>query len=185
MHTTQHSTIHRRGPAPVSHNQGIECTHDDILDAIAQIAAKQHTCFVMIATVAVSLGLNDDDRAWLLSAIHEMDLQSRICLNALERPQNLALYQAAWYVQNASGIPCHEVCVAPDSHRLKPLLQQHAPELPIYRPAQDSSSHNPLMQKHRVSALVAGAAATLFGTGSRPHTQFRVLHVEQNDGRAA
>ncbi len=186
MHPTQHNTIHRRASAPVvSHSIGIECTHEDILATIAQIAAQQSTCFVMIATVAVSLGLNEEDRTWLLAALREMDQQGRVCLNALEKPQNLALYQAHWFVRNASGIPCHEVCIAPDSHRLKPLLKNNAPPLPLFAKAQDSSTDNPRMQQRRISDLVAGAAATLFGSGSRPHTQLRVLHVEHTNGRAA
>ena len=175
MHPTQHSTIQRRSRAFVSQPHGVECTHEDILEHITIIASRQQTCFVMIATLSVSLGLNADDRPWLLDAIHQLDNQDRVMLSALEYPQRLAEDQAPWYVRNGSGIPCHEVCVAPDSHRLKPLLKQNAPELPVYRSAPDGSTHNPTMQKHRVSALVAGAAATLFGTGIRPHTQFRVL----------
>jgi hypothetical protein len=184
MHPTQHTTIQRRSRAFVSQPHGIECTHEDILEHIQIIASRQQTCFVMIATLSVSLGLNADDRTWLLDSLHLLDNQGRVMLSALERPQDLNLYQASWFVRNASGIPCHEVCVAPDSHRLKPLLQQNAPELPVYRSAQDSSTHNPMMQKHRVSALVAGAAATLFRTGNRAHTQFRVL-IPTSTGEAA
>ncbi|MCF7788638.1 MAG: hypothetical protein K9N47_21120 [Prosthecobacter sp.] len=180
MHPTQHSTIRRRASAPVvSHTIGIECTHEDILATIAQIAAQQSTCFVMIATVAVSLGLTDDDRPWLLTALHELDLQGRICLNALEKPQNLVMCQLHWFVRNTSGVPCHEVCIAPDSHRLKPLLQHHAPALPVYPRAREVVTSNPVLRSRRMSQLVEESARTLFGKGSRPQTLLRVLHVEQ------
>ncbi|MFZ2279286.1 MAG: hypothetical protein WAW39_15950 [Prosthecobacter sp.] len=169
MHPTQHSTIHRRGlmtrsPAPTS----IECTHEDILDAIAQIAAKQQTQFVMTATLALSLGLNAEDYEWLKQALHQLDEQQRVMLNCVEYPQKLPEFIKAWFVQNASGIPCHEVCIAPDSRRLKPLLKQHNPELPVYRRAADSSTDNPTVQKRRISDLVKGAADTLFGNGHAP-----------------
>jgi hypothetical protein len=183
MNPTQHPTILRRSHARSPHMQGIEITHDDVLAAIAQIAQGQQTHYVMIALLSVTLGIGADDRAWLLHAIHELDLAGRVMLSPVEKLQSLALYQACWFVSNASGIPCHEVCLAPDSQRLKPLLQQHAPTLPLFARATDGSTHNPTMQRCRVSALVESAAKTLFGCGHSPHTQVRVL--ETSTGRAA
>lgn len=190
MHTTQHSTIHRRATMPVvSHAIGIEVTDQDILNAIAQIAKEQSTGFVMIAKLAFALGFNADDRDWLIGTLKVLDTEGHILLSPVERPQNLPVYQACWYVRNGSGIPCHEVAVnsAPDpSRRIAPLLSRTAPAHPVWRQAEDSSTHNPRMQQRRISELVESAAETLFGNGSHPHTRVRVCHVEQNStGRAA
>lgn len=60
----------------------------------------------------------------------------------------------------------------------------HTP--PPFPRAADQSTFNPTVQQRRISALVSGAARTLFSLGDKPHTQFRVCHVEQtNGGRAA
>lgn len=193
MHTTHPSTIHRRGPANVSHTIGIEVTDQDILEAIRNLAAQQSTCFVSIAKLAVALGFNTaEDRDWLIGTLKVLDTEGSILLSAVEQPQLLALYQACWYVRNASGIPCHEVAVnlsaRKPSDRIAPLLRKTAPQTPLFLPAADSSSDNPMMQKRRISDLVRGAAATLFSFGNMPHARFEVLHVEQDQpstGRAA
>lgn len=186
MQPTQHSTHPRRAPqASVFHDHGVEITRDDVIDAITQIAAKQSTQFVSIALLAVTLGLMEEDIPWMQAALHELDEQRRVLLSCVEYPQRLASFIAPWFVNNASGIPCHEICVAPDSRRLKPLLKQHAPELPLYPRSADTSTHNPTMQQRRVSALVEAAANTLIQCGSRPHMQVRVLHVAPSTGRAA
>lgn len=189
MHPAQHTTIHRRSHAPVvSHSIGIECTHDDILDAIRQIASTQSSTFVMLSSVAFSLGLNERDFSWFQAAVKDLDEQGRICLSTLELPQKLPHFQAVWQVRNSSGVPCHEACIAPDSHRVAPLMREHAADSPAYPRAADGSTLNPTMQQRRISALVGGAAAVLYSMGSRPQTQFHVCHVEQPDtstGRAA
>ena len=171
----------------MSHTVGIEVTDQDILDAIAQIAATQSTCFVMIAKLAVTLGFNADDRDWLIGTLKVLDTEGRIRLARVENPQHLALYQACWYVRNASGVPCHEVALAapqPPSRRIAPLLSRQSPSLPVQAP--DTSTHNPTVQRHRISSLVRDAADQLFGLGSKSHTRLRVLHVEQTSaGEAA
>ena len=184
---THPSTIHRRGSAPVSHTHGIEVTDQDILDTIAQITGKQTHGRVSIATLAISLGFNADDRDWLIGTLKVLETEGSIMLSSVPHPEHLALYQAHWYVRNATGKPCHEVALAlQPSQRLAPLLSRQSPELPLYRPEADSSTDNPTMQKRRISDLVKGAADTFFGKGSRPHTQYRVLHVEHNQpGEAA
>jgi hypothetical protein len=177
-----HSKTHRRGPAPVSHAIGIEVTDQDILDAIAQIEAQQNTCYVMIAKLSVALGLTVDDRDWLIGTLKVLDTEGSIALSPVEQPQQLALYQACWYVRNASGIPCHEVALINTprpSSRIAPLLRRQAPELPVLA-AKDESTDNPMMQKRRISDLVKGAADVLFKCGGTPHARFRVLHVEQD-----
>lgn len=168
MHPTQHSTIHRRGSAPVvSHTIGIECTHEDILAAIRQISSRQSTCFVMIATVASALGLNDHDRSWLNAAITELEQQGLVCLNAVERPQQVTACLEPWNVRNASGIPCHEICIAPESHRIAPLLRDHAPALPLYPRAAATCTANPHMREQRITQLVRGAAEALQHMGRK------------------
>jgi len=128
-----HSTIHRRGLAPVSHAQGIEVTDQDILEAIAHLATQQTTCRVMIAKLAVSMGFNADDRDWLIGTLKVLETEGLIVLSRVPAPEQLALYQALWYVRNSSGICCHEVALTvPPSRRLAPLLRRHAPELPLF-----------------------------------------------------
>lgn len=183
-------TIHRRGPAPATFHTGtVSATADDVLEAIARIAAGQATGYVLIAHVRVQLGLTLDDLSWLQSTLKELDEQDQIRLGMYEKPQDLAAYIAPWCVRNASGIPCHEVCLnygAPPRYRIAPLLHRTAPELPVWKPAEDTSTHNPRMQQRRISALVEEAAETLFSKGTNPQTRVRVLHVEQNStGRAA
>lgn len=200
MHPTQHTTIprppSRRAEPRImrthrlitsgSASQGVPCTAEDILDTIRQISATQHTCFVNIYHLGIILGLTEDDRTWLIDAISKLDAASLVMLSPHERPQHLPPSQRDWCVRNASGVPCHEICVAPDSRRIKPVLQEHAPALPVIPKAQDESTHNPRVQQRRISELVARYAAALFSMGDRPHTCLRVLHGEQTStGRAA
>lgn len=189
MHPTPHTTIHRRAPAQgsTSHANGIEITDDDILDAIEQIASKQSTCYVRICTLAFSLGLEPgQDRDWLIGTLKVLDTAGTIVLSPLELPQQLPTYQACWYVRNALGVPCHEVAISSraerpvSTQRIAPLLRRKAPALPLFPEARDESTHNPHVQKNRISRLVESTAAALFSIGSRPHTRIRVLHVEQD-----
>jgi hypothetical protein len=103
--------------------KAIPCGDQDILDAIRELATRQSTCYVMIADLRVRLGLTEDDRDWLTRTIQRLDAEGRVMLSPVERPQQLALYQAPWYVRNASGVPCHEITVpaadlAPESTEL-------------------------------------------------------------------
>ncbi|WP_397384717.1 hypothetical protein [Prosthecobacter sp.] len=186
MHPTQHSTHTRRAPqASVFHDHGVEITRDDVIDAITQIAVKQSTQYVSIALLAVTLGLIEEDIPWMQQALHELDEQHRVLLSCVEYPQKLPSFIAPWFVRNASGIPCHEICVAPDSHRIKPLLEQHAPELPFYPRAREVITSNPVLRSRRMTLLVEDAANTLFGIGHKPHTLLRVLHVAQQSQLSA
>lgn len=186
MHPTQHST-HNRTPRVQQPSTArailttVILTQDDILNAITQIAAKQCTCFVSIYHLGLILGLTEEDCAWLCRELEILDSAQRVLLNALDRPQDLLSSMRPWAVRNASGIPCHEVCRAPDSHRLKPPLAHNATATP--RRAPDTSTLNPTVQQRRVSKLVEGAARVLISFGNRPQTQVRV--VEAFTGEAA
>lgn len=183
MHPTQHSTHHRRSSAPAHYHTGtISATADDVLEHIARIAARQATGFVLIAHIRVELGLTLDDLPWLQQTLKQLDAQDQIRLGTYEKPQDLAAYIAPWCVQNASGIPCHEVALnpeAPPRHRIAPLLRRTAPALPIYPRAREVGTSNPVLRNRLMSQLVEESAKTLFGKGSRPQTLLRVLHVEQ------
>ncbi len=66
----------------------------------------------------------------------------------------------------------------PDNETRSPLpFARNTP--PPFPQAVDQSTYNPTVQQRRISALVSGAARTLFGLGERPHTLFRVIHTEQ------
>jgi len=186
MHPTQHSTITLRRPEPrILHthrlitgaarsadtpgrSQPDARTPSAVLAAIAAIAATQSTRCVMISAVAVHLGLAPTEREWLLRTIRRLDEDGLILLSPVERPQNLALYQACWHVRNASGIPCHEVAVAERSADAP--VRSQPPHSPLPPPstwprAKDHSSRNPTMQQCRIASLLRDAAETLQAIG--------------------
>lgn len=190
MQTTQHSIHQRRSHAPAHyHTSTISATADDVLETIARIAARQATIYVLIAHIRVEMGLTLDDLPWLQQTIKQLDEQDQVRLSTYEKPQNLAAYIAPWCVRNASGIPCHEVCLnpeAPPRTRIAPLMKKHAPALPIFPRAREVGTSNPVLRNRRMSQLVEESANTLFGRGSRPQTLLRVLHMEQpSTGEAA
>jgi hypothetical protein len=197
MHPTQHSTHHRPRRAPraaqQTHTGTVACTADDVLEAIARQAAKQATAFVLIAHVRVDLGLTEADLPWLQQTLKQLDADDQIRLSPYEKPQDLALYIAPWSVRNASGIPCHEVCLnpeAPPRHRIAPLMRKSAPTLPLYPKAQERSTHNPVLRAVRQTQLVKAIADNLQNMGratARPPLNQRLakLFTVTQTGRAA
>lgn len=120
MHATTHPTITRRpargaGLPPAANDTSrslTTLTDDDIIDAIRQLALGVSTKFVMIAHVRVALGLRDDDGDWFKRRLKALDDAGLVMLSPIEKPQDLALYQAPWWVPNASGVHCHEITAA-------------------------------------------------------------------------
>lgn len=162
----------------------VTLSDDDILDAIRQIASRQNTQFVFIHHLACVLALStDEDREFLLKRIGFLDRAGAVMLSPIEQPQLLASFITVWHVRNESGVPCHEVCIAPDSHRIARILRSSKSEGGWPR-AIDESTFNPTVQQQRITHLVLGAAETLAGLGAKPQTRLRVLHVE-HEGRAA
>lgn len=199
MHPTQHSThTARRAPraAPQTHTGTISATADDVLEAIARLAANQATVFVLIAHVRVDLGLTEADLTWLQQTLKELDAQDQIRLSPYEKPQDLALYIAPWSVRNASGIPCHEVALnpeAPPRHRIAPLMRRSAAQAQLFPRAQDTSTLNPVLREKRLTRLVAGIANDLqslgrrhaHSLGSQSNPRLARLFTTTHTGRAA
>jgi len=190
MHPTQHSTITLRRPEPrILHTHRLitgaarsadapvrsQAAHDPrtpsaVLAAISAIAATQSTRCVMISAVAVHLGLAPTEREWLLRTIRRLDADGLVLLSPVERPQNLALYQACWHVRNASGIPCHEVAVAVAERSADAPVRNQPPHATLPPPAawpraKDGSTSNPTMQQCRIANLLRDAAETLQAIG--------------------
>jgi len=195
MHPTLHTTHTRRAPRAAQHHSGtVACTADDVLEAIARCAAKQAAAFVLIAHVRVDLGLTDTDLPWLQQTLKQLDDSGQICLGCYEKPQQLALYIAPWSVRNASGIPCHEVCLnpaAPPRKRIASLMRKHAQQS-LFPPAKERGlTLNPMLRSKLQTQLVEQTANTLQSMGranTRPPLNQRLaklFSMHTQTGRAA
>lgn len=160
MHPTQHSTINRKRRLPYIHaiaTRGVGLTVRDILNAVATLSEAQNTQFVRIAALAQRLNLTEDsEREWLIGMLVAMDLHGQVLLSPLEKPQDLSASEQAWHVRNASGIPCHELCLS-ESARLARMRCEPVP----YLRAPDGSTYNPSVQAKRIADLLRDAADNL------------------------
>jgi hypothetical protein len=127
MHPTQHSTIPTRRPRGAQHDTTV--ADNAIVGAVRALASTRSTGYIYIAELRPVLGLGNMDLDWLRDALKRLDEAGRICLSTVELMAKLPPATAAWYARNASGIPCHEVC-------LSEAEQQREAELPKMTPGE-------------------------------------------------
>lgn len=180
----QHTTTRRAPRAAQTHSCTITCTADDVIEAIRRISARQDSVFVFIAHLRVDLGLLEEDLPWLRQTLHELDNSGQICLGCYEKPQDLALYIASWFVPNALGVHCHEVCINPDAPprtRIASLMRKHKP----WPRSPELCLGNPAVREQRITQLVKTAAETLQSMGRTGTGNPRLAKLFTSTGRAA
>jgi hypothetical protein len=177
MHPTQHTTIPRRRwrAATPTDNNGVALTERDIIDRIRALAARQNTQYVSINNLRTSLGLSDDDdRSWLRLTLMKMDVEGRIALSPLEKPQDLDIVSAQWFAANAQGQRCHEVATMPQADSRITHHDSRTPRLNfaaaataglLELQARKRATHlhldTPTQQQQRIGDVLRAAAADL------------------------
>ncbi len=144
-------------------NNGAPITEDDILRSLAAIAKRQSTRFVTINNLRMNLGLTDEDRSWLRITLMKMDVEGRILLSCVERPQALSIPCAAWGIPNGAGVPCHELALPDASPRSDGILpsqpdSQPAPKIDFVRAFTDGLQHMHLRSRRGLAPLLSKAA---------------------------
>ena len=175
MHPTQHTTIPPRAPrgmtkpeCRITNAGGVALTERDLIDRIRALAAMQSTQYVNINTLRTNLGLSgDDERSWLKLTLMKLDVENRIVLSPLERPQDLPPHAQPWFAANAQGQRCHEVAAMPQAEARTPRLNFTAActaglaELQARKRAARLHLDTRTQQQQRIGDVLRAAAADL------------------------